>query len=111
NIEDSVFAGMDALTAVSDMSNVQNAPGVQKANEDFHSVGLGAMNLHGFLAKNRIPYESEEAQDFVRTFFMMINFYSIKRSMEIARMRNKTFVDFEKSEYAKGTYFDKYLNT
>lgn len=111
NIEHSVAAGMDALTAVSDMSHIQNAPGVQKANEDFHSVGLGAMNLHGYLAKNKIPYESEEAQDFVRTFFMIINFYSIKRSMEIARKKGQTFKGFEKSEYAKGTYFDKYLAT
>lgn len=111
NIEDSVSAGMDALTAVSDMSNIKNAPGVQKANESFHSVGLGAMNLHGFLAKNKIPYESVEAQDFVRTFFMLINFYSIKRSMEIARDRNQTFAGFKQSEYAKGTYFEKYITT
>ena len=111
NIEDSVSSGMDALTAVSDMSHVHNAPGVQKANEAFHSVGLGAMNLHGYLAKNRIPYESDEAQDFVRTFFMIVNFYSIKRSMEIARARQETFKDFGKSEYASGAYFEKYLTT
>jgi len=111
NIEDSVAAGMDALTAVSDMSDVANAPGVRKANRDFHSVGLGAMNLHGYLAQKHVLYESEEAQDFVRTFFMIVNYYSIKRSMEIARARGETFKDFDKSEYAKGTYFTKYLTT
>lgn len=111
SIKDSVFAGMDALTAVSEMSAVENAPGVQKANEAFHSVGLGAMNLHGFLAKNKIMYESQEAKDFVRTFFMMVNYYSIQRSMEIAKNKQQTFTDFEKSEYASGVYFDKYLTT
>ena len=111
SIKDSVFAGMDALTAVSEMSDVDNAPGVQKANEAFHSVGLGAMNLHGFLAKNKMMYESQEAKDFVRTFFMMVNYYSIQRSMEIAKNRQQTFTDFEKSEYASGVYFDKYLTT
>lgn len=109
DIEGSVSAGMDALTAVSEMSAISNAPGVQKANDAFHSVGLGAMNLHGYLAKNRIMYESQEAKEFVRTFFMMVNYYSIKRSMEIAMNRGKSFAGFEGSSYATGEYFDKYL--
>ncbi len=67
------------------------------------------MNLHGFLAKNHITYESDEARDFVRTFFMMVNFYSIKASMQIAKEKNKKFEGFEKSSYASGEYFDKYL--
>lgn len=111
NIRDSVHAGMEALTSVSDQSNIPNAPGVRKANRELHSVGLGAMNLHGFFAKNRISYESEEAKDFVRTFFMLLNYYSIEKSSEIAKERGQTFQDFEKSEYAKGTYFEKYLKT
>ncbi len=45
------------------------------------------MNLHGYLAKNKIGYESEEAKDFANIFFMMMNFYSIERSMEIAKER------------------------
>ncbi len=53
---------MDALTVVSDVANIQNAPGVRKANSELHSVGLGAMNLHGYLAKNKIGYESEETK-------------------------------------------------
>ncbi|THF79470.1 class 1b ribonucleoside-diphosphate reductase subunit alpha [Cohnella fermenti] len=107
----SVHEGITALTAVSDMSVVANAPGVAKANEELHSVGLGAMNLHGYLAKNRIAYESAEARDFARTFFMMVNFYSIERSMEIARERGETFAGFERSEYASGAYFERYQST
>lgn len=110
-IRESVHEGMIALTAVSDMSSVPNAPGVVKANSELHSVGLGAMNLHGFFAKNKIQYDSEEAIDFVRTFFMMVNFYSIEKSMEIAKERGVTFAEFEKSDYATGVYFDKYLTT
>lgn len=109
NFQNSVHIAMDALTSVSDKSNVANAPGIKKANTDFHSVGLGAMNLHGYLAKNHIMYESDEARDFVRTFFMTMNFYSLERSMQIARKRKVTFAQFEKSEYATGNYFDKYL--
>jgi ribonucleoside-diphosphate reductase alpha chain len=106
---ESVHVGIEALTAVSDMTNIDNAPTVKKANEELHSVGLGAMNLHGYLAKNGISYESEEAKDFVRTFFMMMNYYSLEKSMLIAKESGVTFKDFDKSEYAKGTYFKKYI--
>jgi len=110
-LRESVHEGMLALTAVSDMSRIRNAPGVAKANAELHSVGLGAMNLHGYLAKNRIAYESEEAREFARAFFMAVNYYSLEKSMEIARERGAVFRDFERSEYAKGTYFDRYLDT
>jgi len=110
-VRESVHEGITALTAVSDMSVVANAPGVAKANAELHSVGLGAMNLHGYLAKNRIAYESAEARDFARTFFMMMNFYSLERSMEIAREKGESFVGFERSDYASGAYFERYVNT
>lgn len=106
---DSVHIGMDALTVVSDDTDIKNAPGVRKANNELHSVGLGVMNLHGFLAKNKIGYESEQAKDFANVFFMMMNYYSIERSMEIAKERQETYVDFEKSDYASGKYFEKYI--
>jgi ribonucleoside-diphosphate reductase alpha chain len=109
-IRESVHEGIVGLTSVSDMTNIANAPGVAKANREMHSVGLGAMNLHGYLAKNKIAFESDEAKEFARTFFMMMNFYSIEKSMEIARDHKITFEGFEKSEYNKGTYFDRYLS-
>ncbi|KIX91680.1 ribonucleotide-diphosphate reductase subunit alpha [Staphylococcus microti] len=105
---DSVHTGMDALTVVSDEANIQNAPGVRKANSELHSVGLGVMNLHGYLAKNQINYESEEAKDFANVFFMMMNYYSIERSMQIAKERGEAFKGFELSDYASGRYFERY---
>ncbi|WP_353947539.1 class 1b ribonucleoside-diphosphate reductase subunit alpha [Sporolactobacillus sp. Y61] len=107
-IRDSVHAGIEALTQVSDMTHIANAPGVRLANQELHSVGLGAMNLNGYLAKNQIAYESEEARDFARTFFSLVNYYSIEKSMLIARERGETFKGFEKSDYADGSYFKKY---
>lgn len=107
---DSVHTGMDALTVVSDEANIQNAPGVKKANSELHSVGLGVMNLHGYLAKNKIGYESEEAKDFANIFFMMMNYYSIERSMEIAKERGERYQDFESSDYANGKYFEFYTS-
>jgi ribonucleoside-diphosphate reductase alpha chain len=94
---------------VSEKTDIKNAPAVSKANKMMTSIGLGAMNLHGFLAKNKISYESEQGRDFANTFFMMVNYYSIKRSMEIAKESGKKFFRFKESEYASGEYFDKYL--
>lgn len=110
-IRESVHEGMIALTSVSDMTQVANAPGVAKANREMHSVGLGVMNLHGYFAKNKIAYESNEAKDFVRTFFMTMNYHSIEKSMEIAKAAGQSFYGFEESDYATGVYFDRYLNT
>lgn len=109
NMYEAVFAAMKALTAVSNMSHIDNAPGVVKANDELHSVGLGVMNLHGYLAKNLIPYDSDEAKEFADVFFAAMNYYSILASMHIARKTKTTFKDFDKSEYAKGTYFEKYI--
>lgn len=109
NIYEAVFAAMKALTSVSNMSHVDNAPGVIKANDELHSVGLGVMNLHGYLAKNLIPYDSDEAKEFADVFFAAMNYYSILASMHIARKTKTTFKDFDKSEYANGNYFTKYL--
>ncbi|MFL1672655.1 class 1b ribonucleoside-diphosphate reductase subunit alpha [Paenibacillus dendritiformis] len=110
-MRETVHNAVDALTVVSDLTNITTVPSIAKANRELHSIGLGAMNLHGFLAMNKIQYESYEARDFVRTFFMMMNFYSLERSMLIAQERGVTFKDFEKSEYASGAYFDRYLKT
>ncbi|WP_257150426.1 class 1b ribonucleoside-diphosphate reductase subunit alpha [Bacillus thuringiensis] len=103
-----VRASIDMLNAVADMTEINEVPTVKLANDDLHSIGLGAMNLHGYLAKNSISYESEEAKDFANTFFMMVRFYALQRSMEIA-MEKRPFVGFEKSDYAKGTALEKYI--
>lgn len=108
-IKEAVKGAMSALTVVSDITNIKMVPSIRKANEELHSVGLGAMNLHGFLAKNFIMYESVEALDFCNVFFMMVNFYSIEKSMEIAQEKQETFKGFAQSEYANGNYFEKYV--
>lgn len=111
HIYESVLSGMKALTAVSDLTHVENAPGVVKANEEMHSVGLGVMNLHGFFAKNHILYDSEEAKEFCHVFFALLNYHSLRASMHISRKTKKTFKDFDQSDYADGTYFKPYLQS
>lgn len=109
DIQEAVYLATDALTVVSEESSIKNAPGVKKGNELMRSIGLGAMNLHGYLANVGVAYDSETTVEFSHTLFSTINYYSLKRSMEIAREKNSKFYGFEKSKYATGEYFDKYL--
>ena len=107
--EDLVESAMRMLTAVSDMSNINNVPSVARANREMHSVGLGVMNLHGHLVSQGIMYGSEEANEFIDAFFTALNYYTIKASVQIAKERKETFYRFEDSEYANGDFFAPYL--
>ncbi len=111
DIGKTVSRAMDALTSVVELTDIKDAPGIRKANQEMRSVGLGALNLHGYLAKNKIMYESEEAKEFASVFFATVNYHSIKRSTELAVEKNFKFLGFENSEYANGTYFDRYIET
>ncbi|MGG3890201.1 ribonucleotide reductase N-terminal alpha domain-containing protein [Metabacillus fastidiosus] len=106
----SVRTMLRALTYVTDTSNIDVVPSVKKGNEMYHSVGLGAMNLHGFLAKNKIYYGSPEALEFTDIYFMLLNYWTLVESNNISIETGEKFYEFEKSKYADGTYFDKYLN-
>lgn len=102
DIESTVNTAIRALTFVSDKTDIKQVPTVKNGNNRSHSIGLGAMNLHGYLVRENILYTSEEAVEFCNVFFAMIRYYAIKASMEIAIDQNETFDGFEKSEYAKG---------
>lgn len=108
-LRESVRVGVDSLNTVAKTTSIDSVPSVKNGNDNFRSIGLGVMNLHGFLAKSRIMFESEEAKDFANVFFAAMNYYSLERSMEIAKEEGFVFKYFEKSEYAKGTYFEKYI--
>lgn len=105
-----IDTSMRLLTNVSSMTNIKNVPSVAKANQMMHSVGLGAMNLHGHLVSQGILYGSKESIDFTDCFMEAMNYYSLKSSMEIAKERGETFYRFEDSDYASGVYFDSYVN-
>ncbi len=97
-----------ALTAVSDMSNITSVPSVAKGNADSHAIGLGQMNLHGYLARERIYYGSDEGVDFTNMYFYTVTYHAIRASNRLAVERGQSFKGFESSKYASGEYFDKY---
>ena len=106
----SVETAIRALTAVSDMSDIQSVPSIADGNHKSHAIGLGQMNLHGYLAREHIHYGSEEGLDFTNIYFYTILFHSLQASNKIAIERNSTFAGFKNSKYASGEFFDKYTD-
>jgi ribonucleoside-diphosphate reductase alpha chain len=45
-----IAVAVRGLTAVSDMSDIRSVPSVAAGNAASHAIGLGQMNLHGYLA-------------------------------------------------------------
>lgn len=98
------------LTSVSDLSNIRAVPSIERGNAMGHAIGLGQMNLHGYLAREKVFYGSEEALDFTNMYFMTVAFEAIKASCKIAKERGERFEGFEDSQYYSGQYFEKYIN-
>ena len=83
-------------------------PSVREGNDASHAIGLGQMNLHGYLGREHIHYGSEEALDFTNAYFAAVMYQAIRASHAIAVEKGERFADFEKSEYATGEFFDRY---
>ncbi len=102
-----IFQSIYALDQVSRNSDLSSSPSIENGNKNNHAVGLGAMNLHGFLAVNHIYYNSPEAVDFTNMFFYTVAFHAFKASNKLAETFG-TFAGFKKSKFADGSYFEKY---
>jgi ribonucleoside-diphosphate reductase alpha chain len=105
-----VETSIRALTAVSDMSNIESVRSISDGNHKSHAIGLGQMNLHGYLAREKVHYGSEESIDFTNIYFYTVVYHAIKASNQIAIERKSHFHNFENSKYASGEFFDKYTD-
>ncbi|XUA20091.1 class 1b ribonucleoside-diphosphate reductase subunit alpha [Citrobacter sp. OP27] len=104
-----VETAIRGLTAVSDMSHIRSVPSVEAGNAASHAIGLGQMNLHGYLAREGIAYGSPEGLDFTNLYFYTVTWHALHTSMKLARERNQRFAGFADSRYASGEYFRQYL--
>lgn len=111
SFEKSIDTAVRALTYITNHSSIETVPTVKNGNDKAHTIGLGAMGLHTLFAKNKIQYGSNESLEFTNIFFMMMNYYTLKSSNEIAKETQSIFFNFDKSDYSNGKYFDKYTNS
>lgn len=107
----SVITMTRALTFVTDNSEIDVVPSIKNGNSQAHTIGLGAMGLHTFLAKSQIEYGSAESIEFTDIYFMLLNYWTLVASNQIAIEKGTTFHNFENSKYADGSYFDIYTKS
>ena len=109
NLGKTVEAAVRALSSVSDLSDIKSVPSIAEGNRRSHAIGLGQMNLHGYLGREHIHYGSEEGLDFTNIYFYTVLFHALSASNKIAKERNEVFHGFYESKYSSGEFFDKYL--
>ncbi|MFM5967505.1 MAG: class 1b ribonucleoside-diphosphate reductase subunit alpha [Micrococcales bacterium] len=110
NLGQTVDIAVRALSAVSEMSSIESVRSISDGNAKSHAIGLGQMNLHGYLAREHIHYGSPEALDFTNMYFYTVVYHAIKASNELAIEKKQAFDGFENSKYASGEYFEKYIS-
>lgn len=103
-----VETAIRGLTAVADKTSIDSVPSVRRGNDESHAIGLGQMNLHGYLGREHIEYGSEEGLDFTNAYFASVLYAALRASNKIARERGEYFTEFPQSEYASGEFFDRY---
>ncbi|WP_149958016.1 class 1b ribonucleoside-diphosphate reductase subunit alpha [Zafaria cholistanensis] len=104
----SIETAIRALSAVSDMSHINSVPSIAEGNAKSHAIGLGQMNLHGYLAREHVHYGSAEGLDFTNIYFYTVLFHALRASNLLAIEKGETFGGFADSKYASGEFFDKY---
>ena len=103
-----VETSIRVLTAVSEMSAINSVPSVRRGNDESHAIGLGQMNLHGYLARERIHYGSDDGIEFTSVYFAAVAYHAIRASNLLAQEKGQSFKGFADSAYASGTFFDTY---
>ncbi len=105
-----IAVSIRGLTAVSDQTHINSVPSIERGNSESHAIGLGQMNLHGYLAREEIHYGSEEGVDFTNIYFYTVLFHALQASNQISIERGSHFAGFPDSKYASGEFFDKYTD-
>jgi ribonucleoside-diphosphate reductase alpha chain len=105
-----VETAIRGLTSVSNQSHIRSVRSIEDGNDKSHAIGLGQMNLHGYLARERVYYGSEEGIDFTNIYFYTVLFHALRASNNISIERGEKFDGFDDSTYASGEFFDKYTD-
>lgn len=108
NFGKSIITQFRALDYVASTTSIESVPTIKHGNDLYHSVGLGALNLHGYLAKSKIMYGSPESIEFTGMYFQLLNYWTLYASNLIAKETGFIFHEFDKSKYANGEYFSEY---
>lgn len=110
NFGKTVEVAIKSLTAVSELSYIDSVMSVAEGNKKSRAIGLGQMNLHGYFGKEQMHYGEEESIDFTNIYFYTVLYHALYASARLAKEKGSAFEGFEKSKYATGEFFDKYIS-
>ena len=102
-----------ALTSVAEHTSINAVPSIRRANEEGHAIGLGQMNLHGFLAREGIQYGSEEGLRLHRHVLLTVAYHAYRaltRSPWSMAARSPASLRATTLPAGQGNYFDKYAD-
>jgi ribonucleoside-diphosphate reductase alpha chain len=102
-LEETCFYAVNILDNTIDLTTTP-VPESNIHNQRYRTVGVGAMGLADYLARNGIPYE--RSADQVDELFEDIAYYSVQASAILAEKRG-SFPLFEGSDWSKGIFFGK----
>ncbi len=106
----SIEVAIRSLTAVSELSYIDSVMSVAEGNRKSRAIGLGQMNLHGYFGKELMHYGDEESIDFTNIYFYTVLYHALKASNKLAIETASPFEGFERSAYASGQFFAKYIS-
>jgi ribonucleoside-diphosphate reductase alpha chain len=106
----SIEVAIRSLTAVSELSYIDSVMSVAEGNRKSRAIGLGQMNLHGYFGKELMHYGDEESIDFTNIYFYTVLYHALRASNRLAIETTSPFEGFEKSTYASGQFFVKYIS-
>ena len=109
NFGKTVEVAIKALTSVADLSYIDSVMSIAEGNKKSRAIGLGQMNLHGYFGKEEMMYGDEESIDFTNMYFYTVLYEALKASNKMAVQTGSPFDGFEKSKYATGEFFEKYI--
>lgn len=110
DFDDTMEVAVEILNNVVDTNVIKEVPTVANGNEWYKAIGIGDLNLHGYLAKNGIRYsDTETVVDFVRTYYATKRYWAIYHSSRLAKETGDIFKGFEQSEYFTGEVFKPYI--
>jgi ribonucleoside-diphosphate reductase alpha chain len=73
----------------------------EKFTKNYRALGLGFTNFAYYLAKHKVPYDSQEALQLTHDLSEAYQYYCLKASNKIAKERG-SFNYFENSKYSQG---------
>jgi len=106
----SIEVAIRSLTAVSELSYIDSVMSVADGNRKSRAIGLGQMNLHGYFGKELMHYGDEESLDFTNIYFYTVLYHALRASNKLAIETASPFEGFERSTYASGQFFAKYIS-